>query len=160
MAARSQIPGMRWFLWLRIASLRVGVLTGVYLSCVFVAWLEVANRVAELERYAELRNLVAGAILIVVLGIPVLRFRHRPGRLFVAGLTAWSILTITYIAAEIHFKLLETRMGAFHVFVLGAVSYGFVAVLDWVFLMCVGVRHAHIIQSRETAASAGRHRTH
>ena len=59
-----------------------------------------------------------------------------------------------------HFTLLESRMGAFHVFMLGAVSYGFVAVLDWVFLMCAGVRHQHMVQSRETAASAGRHRTH
>jgi len=160
MAARFQLPGMRWFLWMRIASLRTGILTGIYLSCVFVAWLEVANRVAELEPYAELRNLVAGAILIMVLGIPVLRFRNHPGRLFVSGLTAWTLLTITYIAAEMHFTLLDTRMGAFHVFVLGAVSYGFVAVLDWVFLMCAGVRHEHIAQSRETAASAGRHRTH
>jgi hypothetical protein len=140
--------------------LRTGILTGIYLSCVFVSWLEVANRVAELEPYAELRNLVAGAILIMVLAIPVLRFRNHPGRLFVSGLTAWTLLTITYVATEMHFTLLETRMGAFHVFVLGAVSYGFVAVLDWVFLMCAGVRHEHIAQSRQTAASAGRHRTH
>src|ERR1700686_1618733 len=156
MAARFQLPGMRWFLWLRIASLRTGVLTGIYLSCVFVAWLEVANRVPELWRFAELRNLVAGAILIAVLGIPVLRFRHRPGRLFVAGLTAWTFLTLTYIAAELHFTLLDSRMGAFHVFVLGAVSCGFVAVLDWVFLMCAGVRHEHIAQSQDAASSAGR----
>ena len=159
MAARTHLPGMQWFLWLRIASLRIGILTGIYLSCVFVAWLNVANRVAELEPYAELRNLVAGGILILVLGIPVLRFRHQPGKLFVAGLTAWALLTMTYLAAEIHFTLLESRMGAFHVFMLGAVSYGFVAVLDWVFLMCVGVRHDHIVQSRETTASAGRHHT-
>ena len=66
MAARSQLPGMRWFMWLRIASLRIGILTGIYLSCVFVAWLEVANRVAGLEPYAELRNLVAGVILIAI----------------------------------------------------------------------------------------------
>ena len=78
MAARHQLPGMRWFLWLRIASLRTGVLTGIYLSCVFTAWLEVANRAVELERFAELRNLIGGAILILVMGIPVLRFRHRP----------------------------------------------------------------------------------
>jgi hypothetical protein len=44
MAARPQLPGMRWFLWLRIAALRIGILTGIYLSCVFVAWLMVANR--------------------------------------------------------------------------------------------------------------------
>ena len=160
MAARTHLPGMQWFLWLRIASLRIGILTGIYLSCVFVAWLDVANRVAELERYAELRNLVAGGILIIVLGIPVLRFRHQPGKLFVAGLTAWALLTMTYLAAEIHFTLLESRMGAFHVFMLGAVSYGFVAVLDWVFLICAGVRHQHMAQSREATAPAGRHRTH
>jgi hypothetical protein len=160
MAARSQLPGMRWFMWLRIASLRIGILTGIYLSCVFVAWLDIANRVTELVPYAELRNLVAGAILIAVLGIPVLRFRHRPGKLFVAGLTAWTLLTLTYRVAEIHFTLLESRMGALHVFMLGAVSYGFVAVLDWVFLMCAGVRHEHMAHSRESTASAGRHRTH
>jgi hypothetical protein len=151
---------MRWFLWLRIASLRTGVLTGIYLSCVLVAWLGVANRVAELEPYAELRNLVAGAISIMVLLIPMLRFRHQPARLLVAGLTAWTLLTVTYLVAEMHFTLLESRLGAFHVFVLGAVSYGFVAVLDWVFLMCAGARHEHIAQSRETTVSAGRHRTH
>jgi hypothetical protein len=157
MAARPQLPGMQWFLWMRIASLRNGILTGIYLSCVFVAWLEVANRVAELEPYAELRNLVAGAILIMVLAIPALRFRHQPGRLFIAGLTAWTLLTMTYLVAELHFTLLESRMGAFHVFVLGAVSYGFLAVLDWVFLMCAGARHHHMAQSRETSTPAGRH---
>jgi len=160
MSARHQLPGMRWFLWLRVASLRTGVLTGIYLSCLFIAWLDVANGVVELQPFAGLRNLVAGAILIMVFGIPVLRFRHRPGRLFVAGLTAWTLLTLTYLVAEMHFKLLESRMGALHVFMLGAVSYGFIAVLDWVFLMCAGVRHEHMVHSRETPASAGRHQTH
>ncbi len=160
MAARPQLPGMQYFLWMRIASLRTGILTGIYLSCVFVAWLEIANRVAELERFAELRNLLAGAALITVMGIPVLRFRNRPGKLFVAGLTAWTLLTMTYLVSELHFKLLDSRMGALHFFVLGAVSYGFVAVLDWVFLMCAGVRHEHIAQSRENPVPAGRHRTH
>jgi hypothetical protein len=157
MEARPRFPGMRWFLWLRIASLRTGVLTGIYLSCVFVAWLDIANRVKELEPYAELRNLIAGAILVMVLAIPVLRFRNRPGKLFVSGLTAWTLLTLTYMAAEIHFTLLESRMGALHVFMLGAVSYGFVAVLDWVFQMCVVVRHEHIVHSRDTTPSAIRH---
>jgi hypothetical protein len=159
MAARTQLPGLHWFLWLRVASLRTGILAGIYLSCVFVAWLVVANRLPALEPFAEARNLVAGAILLIVLAIPLLRFRHQPGKLFIAGLTAWTLLTLTYLAAGIHFTLLESRMGAFHVFMLGAVSYGFVAVLDWVFLMCVVVRHQHRTRSGETTASAGRHRT-
>jgi hypothetical protein len=150
---------MRYFLWMRFASLRTGILTGIYLSCVFVAWLVVANRLPALEPFAEARNVVAGAVLLVVLAIPAIRFRHQPGKLFAAGLTAWTLLTLAYLAAEMHFTLLESRMGAFHVFMLGAVSYGFVAVLDWVFLMCMVVRHQHITQSRETTASAGRHRT-
>jgi hypothetical protein len=147
-------------LWLRIVSLRTGILTGIYLSVVFVAWLLVANRFPALEPFAGARNVIAGASLVTMLAIPVLRFWRRPGRLFVAGLTAWTILTMTYLAAEMRYTLLESRMGALHVFVLGAVSYGFVAVLDWVFLMCAGVRHEHIVQSREATASASRHRAH
>ena len=159
MAARPQLPGMRWFLWLRIASLRIGVLTGIYLSCVFLAWLIVANRLPALEPFAGVRNIIAGGVLVAALGIPVLRFLHSPGKLFAAGLTAWTLLTISYIAAELHFTLLESRMGAFHVFVLGAISFGFVAVLDWVFLICAGVRHQHVIQSRGAALSDARRRT-
>ena len=159
MAARPQLPGMRWFLWLRIAYLRIGVLTGVYLSCVFLAWLIVANRLPALEPFAGVRNIIAGGVLVAALGIPVLRFLNSPGKLFAAGLTAWTLLTISYIAAELHFTLLESRMGAFHVFVLGAISYGFVAVLDWVFLICAGDRHQHVIESRGAALTAARRRT-
>ena len=160
MAARIQLPGMRWFLWLRIASLRTGVLTGLYLSCVLLAWMVVANRVAALEPFAELRNVVTVAVLMILLAIPVLRFRHQPGKLFVAGLTAWTLLSITYLGAEMHFTLLENRMGALHVFMLGAVAYGFVAVLDWVLHICAGVRHEHPVHSREATALASRHHTH
>ena len=153
---------MRWFLWLRIASLRTGILTGIYLSCVFVAWLD--RRQSRSPHWSLLPNCatsLAGAILIMVLGDSRAALPAAvPEDLFVAGLTAWTLLTLTYLAAEMHFTLLESRMGAFHVFMLGAVSYGFVAVLDWVFLMCAGVRHEHIVQSRETMASAGKHHTH
>jgi hypothetical protein len=159
MATRPQLPGVRWFLWLRIVSLRTGILTGIYLSIVFFAWLLVANRFPALEPFAEARNLLGGAMLVTMMAIPALRFRRSPGRMFVSGLTAWTLLTLTYLGAEIRFTLLEGRMGALHFFMLGAVSYGFVAVLDWVFLMCAGARHEHIAQSRENTASAGRHRT-
>ena len=160
MAARPQLPGVRWFLWLRNASLRIGVLTGIYLSCIFVAWLFVANRFPQLEPFAGARNLVAGAVIIMLMAIPVLRFRHEPVRIFVSGLTAWTLLTLTYIATEMHFSLLKSRMGALHIFMLGAVSYGFVAVFHWVFLLCAEARHRHIAQTGQAGTSGSRSRTH
>jgi hypothetical protein len=160
MAARPQLPGMRWFLWLRIKSLRIGIVTGIYLSCAFVVWLIVANHIPALEPFAGARNVVAVAIMLLFAVIPVLRFRHEPGRLVIAGLAAWMLLSLTYFAAEIHFTLLKSRMGAFHVFMLGAVSYGFVAVLDWVILICAGVRRQHVLQSQRSASTVDRHHTH
>jgi hypothetical protein len=158
MAAQTHSPGMHWPLWLRHAALRNGILAGIYLSCVLVVWLEVANRVRELESFAGTRNFVAATLFVALSAIPVLRFRQDPGKLFLAGLTAWTLLTVTYVVAELNFKLLESRMGFLHVFMLGAVSYGFVAVLDWVFLMCAEARQQHIAQTREASALAGRRR--
>jgi hypothetical protein len=156
MAARPQLPGMRWFWWLRNASLRIGVFTGVYLSCVFVGWLFVANRVPQFEPFAGIRNLAAGAAVIVVMLVPVLRFLREPVRMFVSGLAAWTLLTITYLGMETHFSLLESRMGAFHMFMLGGVTYGFVAVFQWVFLLCADTRQRHIAQTAEDSVTASR----
>jgi len=159
MSAGPQLPGVRWFLWLRNVSVRVGVLTGIYVSCVFVAWLVLANRLHELEPFAGIRNAVAGVLMLLALAIPVLRFRHQPAMLFLAGLVAWTLLTITYIGAEFFFSLLGSRWSALRVFMMGLVPYGFVAVFQWVFLMCAEARQRHIAQSGQAAASASRHRT-
>jgi len=158
MAARLQLPGVRWFLWLRNKSLRIGILTGIYLSCIFIAWLLVANRLPQLEPFAGLRNLAAGAVIILLMAIPVLRFRHEPAKMFVSGLTAWALLTLTYIATEMHYSLLESRMGALQVFILGAVSYGFIAVFQWVFLLCAEARQRHIAQTARASAAVSRPR--
>jgi len=155
MIARHQPAGANWFSLLPQESLRTGILTGIYLSCDFVAWLVVANRVHELEPYAGTRNFLAGAILVSLMAIPVFRFRRQPGKLFLAGLTAWTVLTFTYIGAEFFFSLLKSRMGGLHVFMLGVVPYGFVAVFQWVFLMCVEARNRHVAESQVMAASAG-----
>ena len=160
MEARRQLAGLRWVLWLRNASLRSGILTGVYLSCVLVAWLFVANRVPELEPFAGIRNLAGGAAAILLMSIPVLRFRREPVRMFVSGITAWTLLTLTYLAMEMYFSLLESRMGAFHVFMMGGVSYGFVAVFHWVFLLCVEARHRHVAQSAQGGVSIPRPNLH
>ena len=156
MGTRHRLPGMRWIHWLRNASLRNGVLTGVYLSCIFVSWLYIANRVAELESFAGIRNLAAGAAVILIMSIPVLRFRLEPVRMFVSGLTAWTLLTLTYMAMEMNFSLLESRMGAFHIFMLGGITYGFVAVFHWVVLLCAEARHRHVAQSEQESIPASR----
>ena len=160
MAARHQLPGMQWIHWMRSASLRIGVTTGVYLSCVFVAWLFIANRVPELESLAGIRNVSAGATVILLMLIPVLRFRREPLRMFVSGLTAWTLLTLTYIAMEMYFSLLESRMGALHIFMLGGVTYGFVAVFHWVFLLCAEARHRHVAQAEQGVVTVPRHPLH
>ncbi len=148
-------------MWLRNSALRTGILTGIYLSCMFLAWLLVANHVTRLEPYAGLRNLVAAVAMIFLTAIPVLRFRLQPAKMFVSGLTAWTLLTCTYLAAGMHYTLLATRMGAPQLLTLGGVSYAFVAVFCWVILMCAGARQRHIAQTHHASAAAdGRARTH
>jgi hypothetical protein len=159
LAARHQLPGMQWFLWLRNAALRIGILTGIYVSCTFMAWLLVANRIPQLEPFAGIRNIAAGAVLLLLLAIPVLRFHNEPARMFVSGLTAWTLLTITYLAAEMRFTLLESRMGALHVFTLGVVSYGLISAVHWVFLMCAQTRQRHLAQARQEVPPTSRSHT-
>jgi hypothetical protein len=159
MEATRQLPGMQRLLWVRNAALRTGILTGIYASCIFVGWLLAANHIRRLEPFAGIRNLVAGAVMIFLLSIPLLRFRHEPAKMFLSGLTAWITLTFTYFAAELHYTLLQSRMGALHIFILGAFSYGLIAVFQWVFLLCVRARQQHVSQTRRAATAAGRSRT-
>lgn len=156
MTARPQLPGIRRLLWLRNSALRTGVLVGIYLSCTFFAWLWIANRIPRLESFAGIRNLFFGSLLVVLMAYPVLRFRKQPVKILVSGITAWTLLTVTYIAMKMMFSLLESRMGALHVFMLGAVCYFFVAVFQWVFLLCVKVRQMHIAQTGRRAVSTTR----
>jgi hypothetical protein len=93
------------------------------------------------------------------LTIPVFRFIKDPAKLFISGLTAWTLLTLTYLVAGILFSLLESRMAAIQIFMLGAVSYGLIAVFVWVFLMCAAARHHHVAQSEHAAAHADHLRT-
>lgn len=158
MTARPQLPGMRCLIFLRNTSIRFGVLMGVYAAATFVAWLLVANHVAALEPFAGIRNDVAGAVVFILLAIPVLRFRAEPAKMFVSGLAAWTVLTLAYFAAEVHYSLLENRMGAWHMFILGAAGYGVLSSFLWVFLLCVKVRQLHIAQTGHAATA--RHHTH
>jgi len=100
---------------------------------VAIAWLLIANRVPALDRFALLRNMAAGAIVIVLLIlVPVYRFRRHPSHLFACTFTSWVILTAIYALLQIPFPRLGMRLGTFHFFVLGAVVLGLAASLVWV----------------------------
>jgi len=119
----------------------LGLIAGASLAAVAVAWLLIANRAPSLVRFTLQRNVVAGALIGLFILLPVFRFLRSPGRMFFSGVVAWSILALTYDVMEIPFQRLNSRLGAFHLFVLGAVVFGFLAVFDWVALMLVAALH-------------------
>ncbi len=144
----SQLPGSQWLTWLRDHTLRVGVLTGLYLVVVFTAWLLIANRLPWSANFAGLRNGVFGVLLVALMLIPVGRFLRRPARLFFAGVVAWGMLTLAYLILGLFFERLYSRMGPFHVFMLGAVLYGVIAVAAWVASLLLAARHQPVATPR------------
>ncbi|HKM67558.1 MAG TPA: hypothetical protein VJX70_10365 [Candidatus Acidoferrum sp.] len=143
MAVKFSPPGYRWFHFLRNIPVRVGLYTGVCLSVVLIAWVLIANRVPFLEPLAQQRNVVAALLLALIASMPVLRFLRSPGDLLVSGLIAWSLLTLAYRILCAIFVLLADYHGAFHVFVLGAVTYLIFATLSWLGKMVWRAREAH-----------------
>ena len=143
---------------LRNTALRTGFFTGVLLSATLLAWLWVANQMPQYDANAPLRNILAGGLIVFWMAVPVLRFWRQPVTIFVSGLTAWMLLTLTYITMEIRFSLLESRMGALQVFMLGAICYAFVAVFQWVFQLCWEARHRHVTRTVQPVASGPRRR--
>src|SRR2546428_11193738 len=115
----------------------LGALLGVCFSGIGLAWLLLANRMPHLDQFASERN-VALAVAFVMLGfVPTCRFMKSPGRSFLSGITAWAILTVTYSVTELPFPRLATRLSAFHLFVLGCMVFGLLAVLAWVMNLVV-----------------------
>jgi len=128
------VPGIAWFGWLRNLTLRIGVLTGVYLAAVMIIAVLAANRAPFLEEFAELRNWVFRLSFAGVALIPIGMFRREPARLVIAGVAGWLILTLAYSLTGIFFEHLFARIGKtpFHLFMLGTTVYGISAVIAWV----------------------------
>jgi hypothetical protein len=131
-------------MFLRNVPVRVGIYTGICLSLVFAMWLVLANRVPLLERLALERNIIAVVGLVFFASLPILRFYRSPGDLLVSGLLAWTLLSITYRLLCMVFVLLNERYSAFHVFVLGAVTYLIFATLSWIGMIIWKVRSADV----------------
>lgn len=120
----------------------MGIILGVCFSGIGLAWLLLANRVPYLDPFAGERNL-ALALAFALLGIvPTCRFMKFPGRSFLCGVTGWAILTAIYSVAEVVFPRLSTRLSAFHLFVLGCVLFGLLAVMAWVVNLAIVFRRA------------------
>lgn len=132
MRPRAHFPGYRWFDSLRNSVFRTGVYTGACLSVVFTAWLLVANRVPFLVPLALERNLAGAALLLILALVPVLRFLRHPRNLLFSGLIAWAFFSFVYRLLCLFFASLNVRMGAFHLFVLGAVAYTIAATVVWI----------------------------
>ena len=123
-------------------ALTLGMFLGVCFSGTGVAWLLLANRMPQLDQFAFERNL-ALAIAFGMLGlVPACRFMRSPVRSFLSGLIEWTILTLTYSVAEILFPRLATRLSAFHLFVLGSVVLGLIAVWAWVMNLVIALGRA------------------
>ena len=142
MPANFSPPGYRRFHFLRHASARVGLYTGAWLSVVFVAWVEIANRLPLLEPLAQQRNVIASLLLALIAAMPVIRFLRSPGESLISGLLAWSVLTLTYRILSLNFTLLQYYYSTFHIFVLGAVAYLLFATLSWIGMIVWRAREA------------------
>jgi len=141
MSVGAQLSGYRLGIF-RNAAIRTGVYSGVGMSAVLIAWLFVANRVPFLESFARERNLAAALMMGTLAIAPILRFMRLPGRLLISSFIGWTIVSLTYRAARMHFHALESRYSAFQIFVLGAVVYLIFATLSWVFSTVWRLREA------------------
>lgn len=126
--------------WFQRGWLRTGLFTGIGLTAVFVAWLYIANRVPQLEKFALMRNSVGAALMLILMIFPAATYVRFPGRLLAAGLTGWTFFALCFRLMEQFFELLETRLGAFQLFMLGAVVYLIAAVLCWIALLWLSTR--------------------
>ena len=137
---QSDLPGSQWLGWMRNPALRLGVLTGVYLTGIMWISLLLANRLPALETFATVRNALCLAVFALATLLPLRLCRESATKLFVAGTTGWLMFSLMYWLTGFVFIRLHDR---FHrplqVFLIGAILYGLTAVALWVVEM---VRHA------------------
>jgi len=118
------------------------------LSGVAIAWLLIANRLPSLDHLAMVRNIAAGTLAVVLMLVPVCRFRKHPSHVFASGLIAWSIVTLVYAILQIPFPRLAARMGTFHFFMLGAIILGLASALLWVAQLVLGLCYGPAVPVR------------
>ncbi len=151
------LPGVAWLSWLKNLPLRIGVLTGAYLTAIMAVALIIANRMPFLDIFAEIRNSACYALFGIVAIVPVCTFLRRPWHLFTSGLTAWLIFSLAYAGAGTIFSNLFTRkLFPFNAFMIGAMFYGLSAVTVWLVQMIAAMRaHVSAHEQGRTLRKAG-----
>ena len=134
-------------LW-RHPCVTLGTIIGACLAGISIAWLVVANRAPSLAQFALERNLIAGAAIGALMLLPFLLFLGSPARIFLSGIIAWAILAVSYRLLGFVFVRLADRLGAFHLFTLGAVVLGVLAAADWVVLLVIALRRNPVTATR------------
>jgi hypothetical protein len=153
----TRLPGARWFHQVPSGVMRIGVLTGVYFSMVMVAAVLLANRAPWLEDFANVRNWVARIAFALALWVPIVVYRGTPRRLFLTGMLAWTLATITYVLLGLFFPNLYTRLrtpGEF--FMFGAMVYGIAAIICWLADLVLAAREHHL-QHQHSVVTSRRH---
>jgi len=133
---------------LRHPCLISGGILGVCMAATAIAWVLIANRVPALDRFAFQRNLAAAVALGLLALVPALRFFKSPARIFLSGIVAWTILAAAYRIMENPFPLLSDRLGAFHLFMMGAVVFGVMSVALWVAQLILHTRQQALAPAR------------
>lgn len=135
------LPGVTRLGWLQNLPLRIGVLTGAYLTAILAVFLIVANRLPFLDGFAAVRTTACCALFALVAIVPACSFLRRPWHLFKSGLTAWLLFSLAYAGAGQIFDALFTRLRPpFTVFMIGAMFYGLVAVAAWLVHLIAAMR--------------------
>jgi hypothetical protein len=143
------LPGSKWLLWVHNLPLRVGVLTGVYLTAIMVLSVLAANRAPFLEEFAGVRNAVSYAAFGLVMLVPAGIFLRKPLELLFSSMVAWTLFSLAYRVMGFFFENLHVRLrGPLNVFMLGAVTYGVLVAAAWVASMALEARAQPVIASR------------
>jgi hypothetical protein len=128
----------------------MGLYTGALLIVVMLGDLVAANRFPVLEPYAFQRNAAFGALFVLVMLLPVLRFLNRPRQMFAAAMIGWVLFAGGYNLAGLYFRdLFNVLRTPFQALVEGTAVYGLLAGASWVGGMLLHARHHPIVPRRK-----------
>jgi hypothetical protein len=127
-----------------------GLCTGALLTVVMLGALVAANRFPSLEPYAFERNAAFGALFVLIMMLPVLRFLNRPKQMFASAMVGWVLLAGAYNLAGFYFRdLFDVLRTPFQALIEGTAVYGVFAGASWVVGMLLHARRHPMTPGRK-----------